>query len=406
MGYLFIGKDIEKNEEVRLSANKSRSILVCGKRGSGKSYLLGVLIEELFNTKSGLVLVIDPMGIFHTMVEANNEQEDLVWDWNLMPSGFPIRILIPGNPDDCYGDSEITRALEDRGIQFVSLKINVSDVTPETWCELFGFGINDPMGITISGAIRNLKSIAKYFNIEQLIKAVQEQVKPSEISKDALSNRLEDARGWNIFNDSDEPVNFLDIFNPNFINVLDLHFLDSSRNGMRNLILSVIARDIFKRRSADRLREELKLRVSMPKVWLVIDEAHQFAPSGNKSSLCKDILIRWVKEGRQPGLSMVVATQQPSSVDTEILSQCDIILSHALTANDDVQAVSKIAGNYSLGEIKTSIQNLARTGEALFLDDLESSSFRIQVRPRLSKPGGSEHSQIDDNFDNWDNLDE
>ena len=99
---------------------------------------------------------------------------------------------------------------------------------------------------------------------------------------------------------------------------------------------------------------------------------------------------------------MILASQQPSAIDSEILSQCDIILSHILTSNDDVQSVSKMAGLYSLGEIKNVIQNLSRTGEALFLDDLYNTSHRIQIRPRLSKAGGSEYKSKSYDFDEWD----
>lgn len=402
MGKLLIGKLYETNEEITLDADKSRSILVCGKRGSGKSYLLGVLIEELYKSKSGLIIVADPMGIFHTLVEPNYEQEDKVWDWSLKPDGFPVRILTPTNPETCYGDIEVFEAMKDRGLQFRQIELNPSDITVETWCELFNVGINDPMGIIISRSVRKLKAEKKYFNINDLIQIIESNKKINELSKDALINRFEDSNSWGIFNQSDEAKDILDIFSVNHINILDLHFLDSSRNGMRNLILSVIARDLFKRRSSERLREEFNLKVSMPKIWLVIDEAHQFAPSGNRSSICKDVLIRWVKEGRQPGLSMIVASQQPSSIDSEILSQCDVILSHILTSNEDVQSVSKMAGSYSLGEIKNIIQNLSRTGEALFLDDLYNTSYRVQIRPRLSKAGGSEHKAKNYDFDDWD----
>jgi hypothetical protein len=42
-----------------------------------------------------------------------------------------------------------------------------------------------------------------------------------------------------------------------------------------------------------------------------------------------------MKEDRQPGLSLVVAWQQPSALDMEVLSQCDAIISHALTTAVD-----------------------------------------------------------------------
>lgn len=391
MKQLFIGHSFESAEEVRLDAGRSRTVLVCGKRGSGKSYLLGVMVEELFKAKAGLIVVVDPIGVFHTLAERNQEQEDEVWKSGLRPQGFPVRILTPGIPEKCYGDYQVVDEMRKRGTEFSQIRLNVSDITVETWCEIFGIGINEPMGICLSRSLRYLKGLAGYFTMDDLIEAIQEQPKAQETTKDALINRFEDASCWGIFNDSPQnPANFFDMFSTRHINVLDLHFLDSSRNGMRNLILSVIARDLFRQRNAERLREEFNLKVSIPKIWMVIDEAQQFVPNWTKSSICKEILIRWVKEGRQPGLSMILASQQPSAIDNEVLSQCDVILSHLLTSVDDSQTVAKVASTFSGIEIKNSIQSLARTGEAIFLDDLENTFNKIKVRPRLSKPGGSE----------------
>ena len=39
---LLLGKDTRSEEQVFLDASGSRAVLVCGKRGSGKSYTLGV----------------------------------------------------------------------------------------------------------------------------------------------------------------------------------------------------------------------------------------------------------------------------------------------------------------------------------------------------------------------------
>jgi DNA helicase HerA-like ATPase len=106
--------------------------------------------------------------------------------------------------------------------------------------------------------------------------------------------------------------------------------------------------------------------------------------------LSKEELIRWVKEGRQPGLSLVVATQQPSAIDSEVLSQCDVILSHALTTRDDKTALNRLTKDYMRNEIKTYINQIARTGQAVFVDDDAENIDMTQIRPRVSKPGGSE----------------
>ena len=80
---LNIGKDIKSGDYVYLDSSRSRAVLVCGKRGSGKSYTLGVIIEELLEDEKTLVVIIDPMGIYYPMANPNREQERLLWEWGL-----------------------------------------------------------------------------------------------------------------------------------------------------------------------------------------------------------------------------------------------------------------------------------------------------------------------------------
>lgn len=122
---------------------------------------------------------------------------------------------------------------------------------------------------------------------------------------------------------------------------------------------------------------------------MAIDEAHQFAPAG-KASLAKETLIRWVKEGRQPGLSLILATQQPAAIDSEVLSQCDVILVHKLTNTEDTHAINRLSQDYMNSELKTMVQKLNRSGEAILVDDEEETLRTIQIRPRVSRHGGGE----------------
>ena len=70
---LRVGTDFESGEVTYIRATGSRAVFICGKRGSGKSYTLGVIIEELFAQERGkaVLLIADPMGIYHTMALAN-----------------------------------------------------------------------------------------------------------------------------------------------------------------------------------------------------------------------------------------------------------------------------------------------------------------------------------------------
>lgn len=398
---LMLGHDTTTQRNVYLDATGTRAVLVCGKRGSGKSYTLGVLIEELVTVggENVIPIMIDPMGIFHTMVLRNDKQSDELYQWGLVARGFRVRLLIPGNPEELY-DTDILRELTRRGVEITPLRLNPSDLSPDGWCDLFDANINEPMGITLFRAVQTVLESRRAFTVQDLIKTVQSDKRAKDTSKEALLNRLEAANNWHLFSEA-EYVSMDNIFTPGCVNIVDVSRLESGGFGRRNLIVSVIARNLFRARSDARLREEFGLAGSLPRVWMAMDEAHQFIPDGTQS-LAKPQLIRWAKEGRQPGLSLVVATQQPSAIDAEVLSQCDIILSHKLTSRDDVMALNRLSQDYMGGELRAIITDLKRTGQGVLVDDERESVTMLQIRPRQSQHGGGAAAAMsEDEYDLW-----
>ena len=386
---LRVGTDFESGEVAYIRATGSRAVFICGKRGSGKSYTLGVIIEELFAQERGksVLLIADPMGIYHTMALANEVQQDEVRQAGLLTEGFPVRLIVPGDPLTCYGDAQIVNRLQTNGVEVTSLWINAYDLSADAWCELFNFEINNTMGIAMWRAVDALHEIGEPFTIADITEHLQKDERAKGVTVEALENRLAAAGKWGIF--SEEPTRLTDVFSLDHINILDLSVIDAGTKGLRNLVLDVVARRLFTERTRMRRREEFGMETHLPRVWMAIDEAHQFVPQG-KASLCKEMLIRWVKEGRQPGLSLIVATQQPSAIDSELLSQCDLIMAHKITTWDDINALDRLSATYMEGDLKGYIRQLNRRGEALLVDDETEAVNTIRVRPRRSAHGGAE----------------
>ena len=132
----------------------------------------------------------------------------------------------------------------------------------------------------------------------------------------------------------------------------------------------------------------------VPFPWIFIDEAHNFAPdSGESSSL--PVILKIVKEGRQPGLSMVMATQQPNKLHSDVLSQADIVISHKLTSKEDINALRSIMQTYMLYDIQKYMTELPKwKGVALVLDDNSERIYRIRVRPKQSWHAGASPKTI------------
>jgi hypothetical protein len=409
---MILGKDIKKNDMIQFSTDQSRVVLITGKRGSGKSYTLGVFAEELLEQCSApvardgavypdtdgahmrnpaqrdLLLLIDPLGIFWTFCRPNKED-------NLPEAkSLPVTILVPGDPVVRYGE-EVVKQKFKLGLKFRSLRLNPSDISPSGWCSLFHLTISEPGGIALFRAVQSLAE-KHYFPIDELCETVMEDVRAQDKTKEALLNRLEMAKAWDIFSSSDSDV--WSTLSESCINVLDLSVLDPGGYGLANLIVSVLCRDLFIKRVKSRQQENLNLPLtkggrglskSRERIWLLIDEAQRFVPAG-KSTLSKEILINWVKEGRQPGLSAVFATQQPSSIDNDILSQCDLILCHRLSNREDIAALNRLSQDYLGNELRTYIRHVNNQGEALMLDDFSERMAILKVKPRRTLHGGGE----------------
>ena len=132
----------------------------------------------------------------------------------------------------------------------------------------------------------------------------------------------------------------------------------------------------------------------MPLVWLVIDEAHEFLPREGKVA-STDALVTLLREGRQPGLSMILATQQPGKIHTDVMTQSDILLSHRITAKIDTEALGALMQSYLRTGLDKELNNLPRDkGSALVVDDTNEKMYPIKVRPRFTWHGGSSPTAI------------
>jgi hypothetical protein len=339
---MVLGQDIKKNDMIEFSTNQSRVALITGKRGSGKSYTLGVFAEDLL--EQSLLLLIDPLGIFWTFCLPNKEAPNIA-------ASLPVTILVPGDPVVRYGE-EVVKQKFKLGLKFRSLRLNPSDISPSGWCSLFHLTISEPSGIALFRAVQSLAE-KHYFPIDELCETVMEDARAQDKTKEALLNRLEMAQAWDIFSSSDSDV--WSTLSENCINVLDLSVLDPGGYGLANLIVSVLCRDLFLKRVKSRQQENLNLSTSRERIWLMIDEAQRFVPAG-KSTLSKEILV----------------------------------LCHRLSNREDIAALNKLSQDYLGNELRTYIRHVKNEGEALMLDDFSERMAILKVKPRRTLHGGGE----------------
>ena len=177
---------------------------------------------------------------------------------------------------------------------------------------------------------------------------------------------------------------------------------------IKSLVIGLIAQKLFIQRMIARkeeeyddihsamhyLSEEEKPKKKMPMVWLVIDEAHEFIPHDGKTT-ASDALITILREGRQPGISLILATQQPGKIHTDVMTQSDTVISHRLTAKIDTDALKNLMQSYMREGVDVELDNLPRVkGAALILDDSNERMYPMRVRPRLTWHGGEAPTAI------------
>jgi hypothetical protein len=140
-------------------------------------------------------------------------------------------------------------------------------------------------------------------------------------------------------------------------------------------------------------RREIKKK-KIPMVWMFIDEIHEFLPLEGET-IATGPLLQIIREGRQPGISMIVATQQPGKMNTDVLSQCDLVISHRVTAKDDITALNRIMQTYLTSELREYFDELPRIqGTAIILDQNQERMYNVQMRPRFSWHGGETPTAI------------
>lgn len=392
-GYLNIGRyyalDSSLGSNVNVDIIHPHIILICGKRGYGKSYTIGVLLEEISqleeDVKNNLgVIVFDTLGIFWTTKFPNSNENEKLNKWNLSPNGFDINIFVPKNYKEEYKNKEI---------DVNSFSIKLSELSPYHWFQLFNLKETDPLGITLSRNLIKITESSSGYSIDELLVCIKNDTRSENIVKDAIENYLITADSWGIFDK--DGLSITDIVKPGSISIIDLSHLPNPV--LKNIVLTIISEKIFEKRIQDRKLYELKKiginfeETGIPMVWMVIDEAQLFLPN-NKEILSKDVLINeWMRQGRQPGLSLIMATQRPSALEPEVLSHSDIIVCHRLTAQEDIDALSRIRPTYMHRSIKESIKKIGdEKGVALIIDDTSESAHIIKIRPRISWHGGAE----------------
>jgi uncharacterized protein len=408
--YVKMGQITSLSNRIMMDVARAHVVLVAGKRGSGKSYTLGTVAEEISNmppevSQNLAVLIFDTMGIFWTMKYKNDKEIELLHEWALEPGKIPLRVFVPFGKIKMY---------DSKGIPYDSeFSLLVAELSADDWCVTFNLSYTDPVAIVIERNVTLLQEEIeagriKQFDLDDIINAIRKDKNGSKESREAAINFFEGARTWGLFaSKKQKGTKVNDLVEAGKTTILDLSCYNSiGIFNVRALVIGLLCKKLFQERMDARKKEEVeavrhgidylyyKEKREMPLVWLCLDEAHEFLPLEGKTA-ATDALIQLLREGRQPGISLLLATQQPGMIHRDVLTQSDIVLAHRVTAKPDIDALNYIMQTYLLADIKTYLDNLPRLkGSAIILDDNSERIYPMRVRPRFTWHGGEAPTAI------------
>ena len=446
---IFVGKSAERPYAgVWLDTEGAHVVYVMGKRRSGKSYTLGVLAEGLVTSgwmrqgdSAQGVLILDTMNVYLTMPFAAtdgpppSEATSLrTKQWKLSSTPVPVRLFRPRGSHT------------PPGLMVSEFALKPSDLGPEEWCGVFGADpLADPLGHLIV-ELHTRVAVDGYqdrntgddvppnpeYGLHDLLSALSLDPALDDYHRDTregLRRRLTALTRLPLF--SDEGLNVRELLQPNVATVLLLRDLDQH---LRSVLIGFVVRQVLQGRAeadtherllpiyatrarklrsvdpagaagAEALVEECRSAIErgLPRSWLIIDEAHNYIPrSGFATS--RRWLKKYVDEGRNLGLSIVVATQQPSGLDPSIQRNADILVLHALSHRDDVRAADGMINTshptevlvgskrtYTGPRLFESLLRQLPAGYALISNDKANRWIPTLVRPRVTVHGGQSY---------------
>ena len=261
--------------------------LWCGQSGSGKTYALGVLLEELLLHTELPMIIFDPNADF---VRLNEVRDDAPPAAAEALARRDLRILRPGDQAD-----------ENPRVRFTALGLTAKAAV---------FRLDPLIDRVEYNTLLHLEEVLSTRDIGSILPELRASNDPALID---FALRLENLGllSWEIWAEHKRSATEIIDSRP-AATVLDLGGFKFKEEPLV-VALSVLD-DLWSRRSERR------------PFLLVIDEAHNLCSPDVETALERAVLDRIIQiaaEGRKYGLWLLLSTQRPSRVHQGIISQCD-----------------------------------------------------------------------------------
>lgn len=349
----------------------STHLAIIASTGSGKSYLAGVLLEELMMPHNrAATLIIDPHGEYDTLQDMMNLAA-------FQAGNYKPRVRI-FRPD--------------------TIRVSIDSLTLADIRYLLP-QLSEKMHYQLSRAYAfALRTFKGKFTLEQLLFAVRQTAEnkreadpeTGEYEEDPTTNalvwRINSALGGSeIFNDF-ENIELDELFKPGQCTVIQLNEVDRRE---QQVIAATLLRRVYQARI-----DTVKLKagrgdknyIPFP-VFCLIEEAHNFAPA-SADAITTEALKQILSEGRKFGVSIGLITQRPGKLDGDVLSQCM------------TQCIMRITNPIDQNRIAESVESVGRDllkelpslskGQVIVSGASVNTPVMLRVRTRITRHGGQD----------------
>ena len=380
--YGILGKMISNGRVIGLDLNECNTISLFGVQGAGKSYTIGSITEMVLRQFSKVNKLPAPMAsvIFHysdsmdyapeftSMVYPNDEAGQLAKlkaEYGAEAGSVKDVVLLAP-------ESQVeTRKAEYPDIDVHPIGFDSSELSVKDWMFLLGAMGND------STYIKELKQIMKSCRYNMSLQNIRDGVANSNhmstSQRSLAEQKLDFAEEY--ITDGNKLQQYL---RPGRLIIVDLR--DEFIEKDEALGLFVVMLNIFS--------SVLTVNGRAFNKFIVFDEAHKYM---NNRELVGSITTA-IREMRHKGVSIMIASQDPMSLPTEIIELSSVVVMHRFSSPSWVKHVQKAI---------TPLQTLTPTemaslgsGEAYLWANKASDKaitqrpIKISIRPRVTKHGG------------------
>lgn len=329
-----------------------RHTFLCGQSGSGKTYALGVILEQLLLHTDLRTVVLDPNADFVRIGRARPDapaEEAALWGLldvrvlgaNSATGTDPLRMRFATLPRQAQAAVLRLDPLADRGEYNHFLHVVAGSEPRDIDAVVRQLEQGEPDGRSLGQRIENLGMLDWEVWAGPLPSA-------AEVVDDGARLTVLDLGG---FRSPYEPL--------------------------------AVTLDLVEGLWAGRERRTPTL--------IVIDEAHNICPaepSGTMQVALVERLIQIAAEGRKYGLWLLLSTQRPSKIHPQVLSQCDNLVLMRMNSPGDIAELAGVFGFVPPTMLRSS--QFFEQGEALIAGGIVPAPAVVRMGARLTLEGGGD----------------